>query len=266
MSIATTSIRDTAWCQFYALVEKLTGVNLYHYNEQQTNRRILTTAEAFGHASLEELAQAMEESALVTEQFLDRLAINVTSCFRNPSHWEVLEREILPELLHLRLSVSCWSAGCSSGEEAYSLAALLADASAGHHSIWATDIDRNALRAANTARFSADSVQEMPARLLNRYFEEVEPGSFAAKPVLRDLVRFEHRDLFEPMPAASFDLILCRNVLIYFSEPAKETLCRQFYQALNPGGYLFLGASERILDPESLGYLNPRPYFYRKPF
>jgi chemotaxis methyl-accepting protein methylase len=189
------------------------------------------------------------------EQLIDALTINVTRLFRNPEAWDAVDRAVLPALWEsTATSIACWVAGCASGEEAYTLAALwhrfaLAHGGAsqlGRVSIVASDIDRASLAAAERGAYAPDAFAESPADVRARYFSGAAPFSAAAE--LRALVRFERRDLLlDPVPAGDLGLITCRNVIIYFDRTSQDALMRRFHDALAPGGFLVLGKVETLL-------------------
>jgi chemotaxis protein methyltransferase CheR len=177
----------------------------------------------------------------------------------------VLRSSILPELERGR-RIRAWSAGCSYGAEAYSLAALGRTVAPGAQlSIDATDIDERVLARAREGWFSAEDARTAPADELRRHFEQVD-GGWRASAELRRMVSFSRDDLLRARPAmATYDLILCRNVVIYFNEDAREQVHATLAGALRPGGYLVIGSTERVtqkvgdIDLETV-----RPFIYRK--
>lgn len=196
--------------------------------------------------------------------FLDKLAINVSELFRNPEKWRELEERILPYLLTRSNKLKCWSAGCSFGAEAYSLATLFEAKFKGPHTILGTDIDLAALGQAKNGEFCQADVRGVPKPYLEGHFEKIANG-FRAKDALRRYVTFRTGNLLADKFDGGYDLILCRNVVIYFTEPAKDELYARFLQALKPGGILFVGSTERIFKAKELGFESPIPFFYQRP-
>jgi chemotaxis protein methyltransferase CheR len=255
---------EVTWSEFYGVVLAASGLDLYSYKADQLRRRILSSVEAFGYADLDALGKAIKQSERELARLLDRLAINVTELYRNPESWEHLRLFVIPELLKTRNTLHCWSAGCSNGGEAYTLASLLDLTGRVGHSILGTDIDSEALKAAEAGIYGAESITSVPPKTLDAYFEKLDDANYKVSPKLKQFVQFKKHNLLGDSMAQKFDLIVCRNVVIYFTEEAKDALFQRFYEVLSPGGYLFVGGSERIIDPKAYGYLNPWPYIYRK--
>ncbi len=188
---------------------------------------------------------------------VEAIRVGETRFFRHGAQLQALRRVVIPEL-RARASagsraVRAWSAGCSTGEEPYTLAMLLDDAmprARGFQlSVLATDISENALATAGHGRYEAAAVSPVPDDLRGRYFSP-EADGFCVSPVLRALVRFERRNLVDPGYPRGFDLILCRNVLIYFGPVGREEVVRRLAASLAPGGFLFLGYSETLREFE----------------
>lgn len=254
----------TEWQQFLESVRKRTGIDLSQYKANQLQRRILGMAESRQAKSLAEFWQIVSASETALTGFLDRLAINVSELFRNPEKWEELRTKILPGLLRETTRFRAWSAGCSYGAEAYSLAVLLEEARAANASILGTDIDQSALRQAREGRFSESDMRGVKPEWRNKYFEK-RGAQWFALPRLQKLVTFKAHNLLRDPFESGFDLILCRNVVIYFNDEAKSRLYAAFFEALKPGGVLFVGSTERIFDAKTIGFEQDLPFFYRKP-
>jgi chemotaxis protein methyltransferase CheR len=227
-------------------------------------RRIRSFADRRGIAGLPEYLQALAADRDALEGFLDRMTINVSQLWRNPEQWARLAQTIVPELAAAG-SVRAWSAGCSYGAEAYTLAAIAKEAAPGTRvEIRGTDIDPRMVARAREGLFSIDDARTAPAAALSRWFDR-RPDGWRAKPELRMLTRFDTGDLLRDRPPATkFDLILCRNVVIYFTEPVRDRLHQVLAEALRPGGYLMIGSSERVTSPQALGLDTTHPFIYRK--
>jgi chemotaxis protein methyltransferase CheR len=252
------------WTEFYASVHRQTGLDLAQYKANQLQRRILSMAHGKGLKDLSELWRHLATSPGAMSWFLDRLAINVSELFRNPDKWIELEQRVLPELRRAAASLRCWSAGCSYGAEAYSLAAVLHLRFPGRHTILGTDIDETALAQAERGEFGDQDVRAVPAAYRD-YFVKSVSGGWQAEPCLRPYLTFRRQNMLSDPFERGWDLILCRNVVIYFTEEAKAALYRRFFEALRPGGVLFVGSTERPLNSKEIGYETFLPFFYRKP-
>jgi chemotaxis methyl-accepting protein methylase len=228
------------------------------YKEKCLRRRIAVRMRARGVHTYGDYARILDADADEYERLLDALTINVTKLFRNWETYDTIARHVLPELWdRTQGRIDIWSAGCSSGEEAYSLAILLHRHAAirGQLSwlprarVMGTDIDRASLAAAERAAYAESAFADTPDELRAAYFSPLPPHIVADD--IRRLVRFERRDLLrEPAPETApdgFHIIACRNVIIYFDRGTQETLFQRFHDALAPGGYLVLGKVETLL-------------------
>lgn len=252
------------WTSFYRDVHQHAGIDLSLYKQEQTRRRLLSLAVAMGFQTLSDFGRELTTDPEGISKLLEHLAINVTSMFRNPEKWRVLEEEVLPELLQRVPSLNVWSAGCSHGAEPYSLAALLHEQWPGLHRILATDVDPGALKHAREGVFQPTDLKALPRPGLKAMFEPA--GDLVrANSALRRMVSVAPHNLLSDPPHTGFDLILCRNVTIYFNEEAKAMLYRRFFDALREGGYLLIGNTERIFESRDIGYETPFTCFYRKP-
>jgi chemotaxis methyl-accepting protein methylase len=224
-------------------------------------RRIAVRMRARGVHTYEDYGTLLDGDAHEYQELLDALTINVTKFFRNVETWNAL-RPYLEVLAGSRPSLRVWSAGCASGEEPYTIAVLLADVGA-QGMIDATDVDRLSLERTRHATYPDTAFSEMPVTLKRRYFREGQPVA----PV-RELVRVRAHDLTrESPPHPPYDLIVCRNVVIYFERQAQERLFQVFVDALAPGGVLLLGKVETLFGPARgrLTLVDPRERIYTKP-
>lgn len=259
---------------FVALTRKIAaerGFGCASYKDGCLRRRIAVRMRARQVTSYDAYRALLDADPAEYETLLDALTINVTKLYRDAAVWDFVAERVIPALWAQdppRLTV--WSAGCSSGEEAYTLAALLHRQAERTGTlerlprvrIVATDIDRASLEAARAGVFGEDRFSEMPPALTQRYFSTVVPrleGSHAtagraAAPELRALITVQRHDLLtEPVPVQEVQLIACRNVVIYFDRPSQGPLLQRFRDALAPGGYLVLGKVETLLgEPRRL--------------
>lgn len=253
-----------AWECFYGKVQRRTGLDLRNYRQEQMQRRILGLVDARKLGDLETLGVLVEQDADEARRVINRLAINVSELYRNPEKWVELETSVLPLIYRKNQGLRCWSAGCSYGAEALTLASILHRKFPGDHQILGTDIDESAIGQARLGFFTPNDVRAVPADVLRSDFISTD-GGWQARPELRRMVTFRAGNLLADRFAPNFDLILCRNVVIYFNDSAKLTLYQRFFQALRPGGFLFTGSTERIPDARKIGYESPLPFFYQKP-
>jgi chemotaxis protein methyltransferase CheR len=262
--MAEAAFKRDDYTDFCEGVRRLTGIDLAQYKRPQMERRIRSFADRKGMPALPVYLAALSSDRVALDEFLDRMTINVSQLWRNPEQWGRLEQTVLPELARTG-TIRAWSAGCSYGAEAYTLAAICRTVAPGCRvEIRGTDIDPRMVARAREGRFTADDARSAPRAGLDRWFDRDGDG-WRAKAELRMLTRFETGDLLrDAMPARSFDLILCRNVVIYFTEPVRDRLHELMAVALRPGGYLMIGSSERVSSPAAIGLQSTHPFVYRK--
>ncbi len=244
-------------------MSRLLGLDLGAYHHQQLQRLITAFIQRNGFGSVDNLIVAMRSSSELRRNLLDSLGINVTQFFRDPQMWDVLAKDILPDLIKQLRIIRVWSAGCSIGKEPYSLAAVLHQLDLqSTHSIIATDIDETALQHAQRAEYPANDLNEIP--LAYRSLFVVQNGVLTVPPSLKRMVRFQKLNLLNDPYPQGIHLLVCRNLLIYFRPEIKPPIFHGFSQGLMKGGVLFLGASEVLLNPSEYG-LSPLQFsFYRK--
>jgi chemotaxis protein methyltransferase CheR len=245
-------------------LRELCGVDLTQYKRPQMERRLRSFFARKGFERLTDSLSALKRDRAELDALLDRVTINVSQLWRNPQQWLQLERDVLPDLArHGRLRA--WSAGCSYGAEAYTLAATCRSAIPATRSrIVGTDIDRRMVARARTGVFSDDDARTAPLAEMRRWFERTGDG-WRARPELRAMTRFETNDLLTLDPGfGTYDLILCRNTVIYFAEAIRDDLHARLARALRPGGWLVIGATERVFQPAALGLEPVHPFMFRK--
>jgi len=249
---------------FVLKIYQKTGINLALYKEAQMKRRLTSLYQKKGFASFNEFFHALDKDHILLNEFLDRMTINVSEFYRNAKRWEVLENSILPELLSENPNPKIWSAACSTGDEPYTLAMVLSKhIPLSRLQILATDIDDNVLAKAKLGIYSERSLNEVPNEIVKKYF--IPEGSyFKVSEEIKKTVTFKKQNLLADHFGGPFDLIVCRNVLIYFTEEAKEGLYRKFSSALKPGGILFVGSTEQIFNPGTYQFETAETFFYRK--
>lgn len=246
------------------------------YKDKCLRRRIAVRMRACGVHTYTEYQALLERTPAEYQRIKDALTINVTRFFRNAETWERLRTAYLPELCdRFPGPLRFWSAGCASGEEAYSLAILAAEIAVGRQSfellarlqVDATDIDRDSLERTRAAHYRPEALQEVPAALVQRYFEW-DGAQYRVVDRIRARVAVSQHDLTgQPPPVDACHLISCRNVAIYFDRPMQERLFSSFVDALLPGGLLVLGKVETLFGParDRLDLLDVRERIYRRP-
>lgn len=234
---------------------KQRGLDLSHYKESYLKRRLMVRVRALKLRGLDEYARYLHRHPEEIVPLQAALSIKVTGFFRNRSCYGFLREKVVPELLdRARLRdgrLRVWSAGCATGEEPYSLASLFAaelgDRDDVDVEITATDVDADALSAAEQGRFQAVTILDVAPGDAARHFDADAEGTLTPRPNLREMVTFHRESLLDPFDREDLDLIVCRNVLIYFSIEHQQTLLRRFAEATLAGGYLVLGRVERLL-------------------
>lgn len=236
------------------LIEERTGICFDESRERFFSTRVREHLRAKGLQRGTDLLRSMRKSNVEYEALLERLLTQETSFFRYPGVYEAFEKRVLPELHTKKFwknprKLRVWSAGCSTGEEPYSIAITIADslsfADAWNVEILATDVGRQALKHAERGIYSGRSIGAVTEKQFANHFSPAGSGQ-QVKPRLRKMVSFAQMNLAAPVYLGRMDVIFCMNVLIYFSEEGRRALVQRFYETLEPGGYLFLGHSESI--------------------
>ncbi|MCC6174131.1 MAG: protein-glutamate O-methyltransferase CheR [Chloroflexi bacterium] len=257
---------DLSYNQFQRTVHRLIGVDLASYRQGQMRRRLEALVQRVGAKGFQDYAHMLERDPVRLQEFRDYFTINVTEFFRDVDRFRHLETRVLPELLVKRSGLRVWSAACSIGAEPYSVAILLKElAPTLAHRITATDVDVTIIgRARKGDGYLPSDVKSVPAARLQKAFVKSASGTYAVRPEIKALVEFKLHNLLTPPPSQGFDLILCRNVVIYFTDEAKVTLYKHLTQALRPGGVLFVGGTEMVASAQQLGLSAIAPSFYQK--
>jgi len=245
-------------------LRQICGIDLTQYKRPQMERRLRTFFERRGISVLTDALPTLRKGSKELDDLLDRVTINVSQLWRHPEQWEWLSTHVLPGLGRGE-RVRAWSAGCSYGAEAYTLAAVARSViPAARVEILGTDIDRRMVARATEGLFSDEDARTAPPEAMKRHFERVH-GGWRARHELRAMARFEVGDLLRMNPArAAYDLVICRNTVIYFAEPIRDELHARLAAALRPGGCLVIGATERVADPSALGLSPLHPFIFRK--
>ncbi len=258
------TVDHAAYERFSASVRALLGFDLTQYKRPQVWRRVNSFARQKGFATIHELVDACKSDLDLRTALRDMITINVSEFFRNPEAWEQLRTLALPDLLKLGRPIRMWSAGCSLGYEPYTWAMMIKEAGGTADTrILATDLDETILSQARVAAYAEHQMIGVSNARRAKFFDQ-QGGTSSVKPQLRTMVQWRRHDLLrDPFPTDQ-DLIVCRNVVIYFTDDAKDGLYRRFSEALRVGGYLFIGATEAIADWRGFGLQMVTSGLYRK--
>jgi chemotaxis protein methyltransferase CheR len=251
------------------LVGRLTGINLHPGKHELVRARLTNRLRILGLRSFDAYMEYLEhdhpEEELVA--MIEAMTTNKTSFFREPQHFGYLCRQVVPGLRNRKIRV--WSAGCSSGEEPYSTAILL-DEAISDHALWdigilATDLSSHMIAHARNGIYDKNHLREVPPLLISKYFTCIETRPVRRYQVIEPLrrrVHFARLNLMGQWPMRGpFDVIFCRNVMIYFDKFTQEQLVNRFWKLLKPGGHLFVGHSESLAgSPHKFRYVQPATY------
>jgi Methylase of chemotaxis methyl-accepting proteins len=258
------------YAQVKASIKQRLKIDLENYKDEQMRRRLDSWLVRTRVNTWNDYFNLLSRDSEELERFRNYLTINVTEFFRDANRWNALKEEILPYLLKNSMEnrkvdgLKLWSAGCSIGAEAYTLAMMLAEvAPLQKYSILATDLDRGALlKARSRGPYTQEDIRNLSLMQRQKYLTSIAP--FYVSENLQKNIRFEEQDLLAARFDAGFDLIVCRNVVIYFTAEAKDKLYAKFCAALRPGGVLFMGGTEIISGPAKYELQNFGISFYRK--
>ena len=252
------------YTEFKKNIKRKTGIDLSLYKEAQMKRRLTSLKVKREFANFSCYFKELEKDPVLLEEFLQKITINVSEFFRNPERWQVLEKKILPRMLIKNKNMKVWSAACSTGEEAYSIAMLLRKKlSNSQIEVIATDLDKEILDRAKAGFYTERSLKGVPSEMLHRHFIN-EGAGYRIKEELQHNIQFKQDNLLSNTYETGFDLIICRNVMIYFTEEAKHELYKKFSSALKPDGVLFVGSTEQIFNPKEYQLEAEETFFYRK--
>lgn len=239
-------------------------INLYCYKQAQINRRINNLMSRCNCATEEEYLKILKKDFKEREKFRDFLTINVTEFYRNPELFYELEKQLKIYIKENKRHLKIWSAGCSSGCEAYTLTIMLHEIDFRvNYSIIASDIDKGILDKGKLGIYTENEVKNIPKNIKNKYFIKKADKYYIYK-YLKRRVLFKILDLINDDYEGNFDLIICRNVLIYFNLETKKRILKKFSESLMTGGLLFIGATESLYDYKSYGFSKVSTFIYKK--
>lgn len=246
-------------------VLSLTKIDLNSYKEKQMRRRIDTLIRKTNAKTYDEYVALLKKDKEIFEAFINFLTINVSEFFRNPDQWQILDKKIFPELIkRFGKNLKIWSAACSTGDEPYSLVmALSKHVPLNQIRIIATDIDKQVLEKARVGLYNAKSIANVPEEFKKKYFTKI-GASFQISDEIKRRVEFKEHNLLRDAYPSSCDMIVCRNVVIYFTDDAKQEIYIKFNKALKDKGILFIGSTEQIMNYKELNYERSSSFFFVK--
>jgi chemotaxis protein methyltransferase CheR len=254
-----------------SLVHRVSGIDLHPGKEGLVKSRLTKRLRALGIDTFEDYLAHLERDASGGElaMMVDVLTTNKTSFFREPKHFDYLRDHVLPTLRSRGGAIRLWSAACSTGEEPFSIAMVLSDElgpqSASAARILASDISARVLAHAAASMYEEEVLRDVPHPLIGRHFTLARTSptrAYRVNDALRSMVRFARLNLIGPWPMRGpFDVIFCRNVMIYFDQPTQQRLVHRFWEILAPGGHLFVGHSESLnAFTHQFRYVQPAVY------
>ncbi|MED2737739.1 protein-glutamate O-methyltransferase CheR [Bacillus toyonensis] len=245
--------------------KKITHIDLLKYKDDQMMRRLNNFIRTNDYKDYLGLAQSMRTDKQLVKELEEYITINVTEFMRNEKPWKDFYQKIVPELVQSKRKLKIWSAACSSGEEPYTVAMLMKEHFPGIEvEIIATDIDISILEKAKKGIYRKADLKTLDKRLLTKYFDEVDDKTVKVKEEIKKKVKFERHNLLESPYPKFLDIVICRNVLIYFKDDVKTSIYGKFSQSLNEGGVLFIGSTEQIFNPKQFNFHSKVSFFYHR--
>ncbi len=256
--IVTLHEDDREFSELKVIIKRKIGFNCEQYKQAHLKRRLAVRLRATRSKSYKEYAEILLKSLAEEKQLKETLTVNVTELFRNPETYEAFRAAALPELIKSRgesRTLKVWSAGCSNGEEPYSIAIMLTEylgiaAKRYNISIMGTDIDEDSLSKADLGIFHPKALEKISKERLERFFNKKD-NNYEVIDEIHRMVTFKNHDMISGPKLTGFDIIFCRNVTIYFEQKLQEKLYFDFYNALKDGGYFVMGKTETLIGQSS---------------
>ena len=253
-------------------IEQTLAIQCSNYKEDYIKRRVSSRMRSTNCISFGDYLGYLKANPPELENLRNALTINVTEFFRDADVYEVMKKDILPGLFKQRKRLRIWCAGCSTGEEPYSLAMMLSELMVQNPEIsaqiFATDIDKVVLAKAQEGVYTQKAIVKLSEAQIHRHFTRLPEENFQVKPYLKELIRFRPHDLMSGVPVSRWlDLVICRNVTIYFTEKQKDELAKMFHTALVSGGFYIMGKTEylgRQVEDLFTSYNSIQKIFIRK--
>lgn len=246
---------------------RLTDIDLNSYKESQMKRRINNFMSKYDVKNYSGFIQLLKKDTEVYDKFITYLTINVSEFYRNPVQWQAMEKEVLPAMLdrYKERPLKIWSAACSTGDEPYSLAMVLSEfLPMNKFEILATDLDLEVLGKAKKGYYPDKSLKGLPKKYRDKYIEDDGKGIVKVSDKLKSCIRFQQHNLLKDPYPKGMHMIVCRNVMIYFTKEAKDEIYNKFAASLCPRGVLFVGSTEQIIGPADYGFKGVQSFFYEK--
>lgn len=252
--------------QFKQDIFALTKIDLNCYREKQMKRRIDTLIGQSNVITYKSYVELLKTDTNALEQFINYLTINVSEFYRNPEQWVLLEKNIFPEMIRrFGEKLKIWSAACSTGDEPYSIVmALSRHLPLSKIQVIATDIDKQVLEKAKIGLYSKKSIANVPNDLKKRYFKK-NGEFFHIADEIKKCVQFRQHNLLEDVYPAHCNMIVCRNVVIYFTDEAKKNIYLKFNRSLKNQGFLFIGNTELFMECREVNFKRYSTFFFEKP-
>ncbi|MDI9219209.1 CheR family methyltransferase [Clostridium tertium] len=249
--------------EFHNWIYREFNINLNAYKQEQLNRRIGSLMSRIDIKSLDDYKRLLLSNNKERQRFLDFITINVTEFFRNPELFKELEKNLKSYLLNNN-KLKIWSAACSIGCEPYSIAMMVNELNPiGRNTIIATDIDNTILNRAKLGEYVQAEMKNVSEDYMKKYFQ-LEKDKYIINNNIKSMVIFKKHDLILDNYEKDFDLIVCRNVIIYFKNEVKKEIFKKFSSSLKKGGLLFVGATESIYNYKDYGLEKVSTFIYKR--
>jgi len=246
---------------------KLSGIDLNMYKEKQMKRRITSLIERYGHTLYCSFLEAIKKNQELYGSFINYLTINVSEFYRNPNQWALFENRVLLDVFKDKnlADIRIWSSACSTGDEPYTIVMILNKyIPLEKIRVIASDIDIEAIAKAKAGIYSYRNMKDLPREFIDKHFTKIDSDTYQISEKVRNCVSFRQLNLLADPYPKGMDIIVCRNVLIYFTEEAKNYIMKGFEESLNKGGVLFIGSTEQIMNCQNFGFKPIETFFYQK--
>lgn len=251
--------------RFREQASKKISIDLSSYKMKRVKRRINSLMDKNDIKNYDECLSLLKTDKQFKKEFVDHFTINTSEFFRNPKNFKYLQNKLLPKLLDQNNKIKIWSAACSDGSEPYTLAIMLNELNVNRRkfSIKATDLDPQILKKAKKGIYKRNSIKKVEPNIIDKYFTEKE-GKYILDSQIKNQVKFKQHNLLTDSYGSNWDLILCRNVFIYFTKETKSKITNKLSEALSKSGFLFLGNTEYLLQPKQYELEKEYASFYKR--
>ena len=248
---------DADFEQYRSLIYNESGIHFTPTNRSILESRLKERLREKGLDSVKTYYASISKDQGELKSFLDSITTNLTRFFRNQAHFDAMEKFVIPELLNIKKSsgnntIRIWSAGCSTGEEPYTIAMLMNEVlpAPWKYEIVASDLSLKCLMTAKEGFYAENRIVGIPDNYLKKYFDKVD-GGFKARTELTSKIRFDYHNLKNDSGQKNLDLVFCRNVIIYFDEAAQTEVINRFWDAMSSKSFLFIGHSESLFGMDT---------------